>query len=305
MNSNVRKIVSAVAVAATMGAGSASAAIVVDDWTLNLSGIDGLVNPTVITGIDQIQFTGVAHSEQVTDAPGGGGLGQIDVGDISRTRGLLSATSFQGNGGVILGTGLNNDYEMTFKFDVGGQTTIVNGTNSEFTHILGGGATGLLEIWIGAAAAGNLNSNQVTGNGYMDGQQIATFAVLPGNGGVFSALNLNGSDDATFALQSAMAGVFFDKNGADLSTLLGSTLLVTASQFDADQNNDGSIDVNCPTNGLIGGGAAAASTFTNFCAQEDGRASLMTVAEPGTLAALGLGIGVLGLFGRRKTNASA
>lgn len=284
------------------------AGFVVDDWTLNLTGIDGL-GATVINDIGQITFLGITHAQVVESYPTATGVETYSVVD-----GLLTATSFVNTVGSIINfTGLNNSYQMNFDFSVDSYTANQLANPATFVHLDPRNADGILDIWIDGPTGGITAAENSTGANFQDGVKIASFQIVSGDGGVFSTSTFDGSDDATFSLIWALPNILFDKLGNDLS-LLGETLLVyTDSNYDANPQN---ID---PAGFNIGGAAgmtyagiqdvwAGNTGFTytgfgsafSFYAEEDGSARLAVVPEPSTILLLGAGLLGLGIIGRKR-----
>ena len=271
---------------------SANAYIILNDWQLDLDGVDGLVGGPLISGIDQITYYGIARGQSQG----------LFTGALGATDGFLSATGFVING---VTTALPAGVEITFSFSLTSQTTnVINlgpgGLLTTFEHLdpatVNPASTyyrdGILDIYVDNLANGGVQASALTGLGYEDGQKVASFDVIAGDGGVFFSKTFDGSDDGTFALASAMAGVFLDSLGNDLGT--GATIAITDSNFDRLSTT--------PLGTAIWPGLWSHPTPTDFIAEEDGSARIAqtVVPEPATLLLLGLGFLGVGAFSRRK-----
>jgi len=290
----------------------AKAVMVLPSWDFDFSGIDGLAAGTTVLDVGQITYYGIAHAHVYdTDFSG-----TSDPGESFITDGLLTATGLTDSGGVQILPGVSNlgvTYEITFDFSVEGEFISRDPVTSvlTFIHSAPNNADGLLEMYVnnfanmppggtdGIADAG-------AGTGYQDGTLIATFIINPGldplDGGVFSPLSFDGSDDALFQLQSAIPGVIFDEYGNDLTTdPLNHLLAITDSNFDGDPTHTNGFSIIPP--GSWPHALQAYGSEIDFFAREDGSAVLGThpIPEPATMLLLGSGLLGLGAFGRRKT----
>ncbi len=312
--------------------------LLLNDWTLDLTGLaeglDGGFLSTeqqhIVTDISQITFLSVFHSvtsdtvtadglptvgETFRVTAGGTGTDFFDASNTNVSPTLFGSiltipgnTQADGSGSAVALDG----WEFTFTFDINGQYTNIDGQDANFTHLSAAdysgtdAGTGQLKLYIDNITDGSeatLNSlNQNVTNGTL----IATFDVRSGDGGVFDFGVGDGSDDATFELVSALAGVLFDADGNDLSLLTGDPILigVTDSNFDASpENPDGGGFVFAPQ-------AFECNTLTlsaiNFCGEEDGSFRIGTqIPEPATIALLGMGfLGLGGAAVRRKRKAA-
>lgn len=298
------------------------ASILLDDWTLDLNGVDGITGVDVVTDIGQITFNGIGHQQLTALNPDGSADGFVD--------GLLTATDYIDTGGAIISqlnprygepvpngfyTGLNDIYQMNFDFSVD-ITGTSNNLVSTFTHPEPFYADGVLDIWVDGPADTFTIATNSTGAGFQDGVKIASFLIVPGEGGTFSYSTYDGSDDALFVLQWALPNILFDADGNDLSIAPygeDKLLVSTDSNFDASPNAalepgytiGGGVPNTYPTiqdnwtanTGFLANGFG---TDESFYVEEDGSARLQVVPEPSTFILLGAGLLGLGVIGRKR-----
>jgi hypothetical protein len=261
----------------------------------------GTIGTVGVNGVDQIAVSGIGH---VHLADPNGNVAP-DPGESIAADILLRATSFPDVvAGVTTGGKVNElHYEMTFSFSVAAAVGTVlpdgfGGLNASFAHLPGSvvdGAfyDGILDIYVDSTpdAVGDetLSNPTATGVDFTNGVKIASFMVIPGGGGTINTRTLDGHDDATFVLISALPGVILDLSGADIG-IPGMLLGISDTNFDLDPDDDG-LPNSAPAGGWpapdAGGfGFTAPGTFANAYFEEGGSVDLgieSPVPEPMSL----------------------
>ncbi len=291
--SSLQSLIKAAAVAVPLSmAANANAAIMVDDWGIDLSGIGG----GIVTGIDEVTYNGLYHSVTHTNIGGGA---DPTIGDMFTVDALLTMTSFVGDSGVFIAGGgkfLNGDYEITAVVTTDHTFTPLNpgvGCLSIIGCFSNDGGT--IDLYLDAGTNSNTSINGTGGLGFDDGTKIATFTMIPGpHGGTVDFGTFDGNANASFEL-TFNSGALLDSTNNPLA--IGSTLAFTDSNIDSDPDSNGVRDTTVAAGSLLG--ICGNSSF-DTCGKEDGSVVLRRIPEPSTLALFGIGAVGFGLANRRR-----
>lgn len=291
---------------------SANAAITVDNWTFNATGLDGSAGAGtevqagngVVNNISFLAFQATFNT--ITTQQGAAHVG-VALGDTFNVNANGIITSFHNSAsaninpllfGSVGTLGGLNGYELSFTFNIDGIfSSNPNGVaqNLNFDH-----TSGTLNFYVDSLPTGATTqaspftsvTNSTTAGG---GVLVASFAIVNDVGiaeydGVFSAALGNGGDRSLFELTYNGLGVFRDSLNNPLA--LGSTLAVTNSDFQSSVSGSLPFSYN-PTAYNCG------QNLLNFCGTESGQVRL-AVPEPGTIALLSLGLLGVGGFARHS-----
>jgi hypothetical protein len=313
----------------------ANAAIIVDNWTVDLAAIGnlgaggdnwtgyGVYGTNGTMGVNQLAFQSLYHTI-IAGPIAPGTLQNTDtLGVITQAvnqAGLVGATT---TGALLNNTNLGNPptslktFELTFATTTTQQLISIDPiTGIVTTSHLGVGAgpngvvsNGMLNIYADICTGsgngdGSLCANTSTttgGAGMQDGLLIASFAVVDAGGLGTGSFNnapsaLDGQDDASFVMTYNYGGIIQNSLGNPLAP--GATLAFTASNTDADNDNNQKIDT-VPSGWGTRGLGACGTTTTNNCGVENGTVNLQAVPEPATLALVGAAMVGLGISRRR------
>ncbi|MBL1264948.1 PEP-CTERM sorting domain-containing protein [Methylomicrobium sp. RS1] len=276
--------------------------VVLNDWQFDATTVaaEGITAVNgVVTNVDHLVINNVFHTTIDTT---GGTTGALDAGDTFNVQANGTVQSFNNAADTVISPILFNSptsfftangWELTFTFNINGvfTTNVDAAGNTNFDH-----TSGVLNFYLDNIADGTGQAaNGAASPNVTDGTLVASFNVASdvgdnNYGGVFNAFLGNGGDRALFSLAANPFGAFKDSLGNALA--LGTTLAFSNTDFQSNVAGNPPFSYN-PAAFQCG------LNLTDFCGTESGQLRVGTAAapEPGSLALLGLG---LGLFGFRK-----
>jgi hypothetical protein len=291
------KLFKTTALAIAMVASSqVSAAILFDEnWGFNPAGtgLAGAINP-----IDELTYFGISYTETYDN----NGNGIVDGGDTFDDVGRLNGTGLQNDNASLIGTGINNTWQLSATFtDWTGTYQDPVGPNTGFSFDPGGTLNLFIDNPIGSACASFGTCS--------DGLNILGMSILTGGGNINfgNPAGADGNVDILFEVTSAAAGYWFldlDADGTaetDVSTLIGADTVLTIGLTDSNNSINlapgaGTVTDFVASTGLGGGPFGVGDIYTN----NDGSfRPAALVPTPGVLALFGLGLLGLGVM-RRK-----
>lgn len=293
-------LATAAAVAMGLSATSASALSVLDAWQIDLTGANGVAftvdrgdlgvagAATAFSGLGtrtNIDHVVLQGTSTVTQTVAGGS----PIGQPFTDSGFLALTTSVPEGGGI-GAFLPLGDAMGLYFEFVGLTGVFN-ADSTITFDAGSGSIRLV-----------LDSDTDGDSSTGDILELATFDIIDPSGGsdvnFLGGANPTGTIDITllqtseFGATPLVSSIFKDSSGNGLSINdpfnlhLGNVNALIDDNFDPNPDNSG----------VDGDGNGDAIIYV----QNGGQYNVTTVSEPGTLAALGLGLLVLGGMTARR-----